>query len=366
MGLVAPWFLAGLAGLALPLYLHLLKRQTTTPKPVSSLMFFESRTQSSTRHRRLRYFLLLSLRLLVLALLILAFANPFVNRNASTLASDRLVLLVVDNSFSMRAGTRLSDAKAAAMGVLSQKGAARAQVAAFGSQLRFMTQPIEDQGALRAAVQAIQPADGHGSFGELARAVRAMAESVHTPIELHLFSDMQRGELAATFSDMALPDNVKLLTHAVVSKMQPNWTVESVDTPGQVWGKEAKPVRIQVVIAAFGTPAAQRTVSLVVNSKTTASKTVAVPANGRATVDFPALEVPYGFSRCEVKIDAEDGFPAAGLRRFSRPPSVAALPSSVPTRKKPCWSITTATTARRSMSGPRSRPPRNRPSSWNR
>ncbi len=26
MGLFAPWFLAGLAGLALPLYLHLLKR----------------------------------------------------------------------------------------------------------------------------------------------------------------------------------------------------------------------------------------------------------------------------------------------------------------------------------------------------
>ncbi len=100
-------------------------------------MFYESRTQSSTRHRRLRYFLLLSLRLLVLLLLILAFANPFINRNAAALASNRLVLLVVDNSFSMRAGTRLADAKDAAMSVLSGKGAARAQVAAFGSQLRL-------------------------------------------------------------------------------------------------------------------------------------------------------------------------------------------------------------------------------------
>ncbi len=317
MGLFAPWFLAALAGLALPLYLHLLKRQTSTPKQVSSLMLFESRTQSSTRHRRLRYFLLLSLRLLLLLLLILAFANPFINRNAAALASNRLVLLVVDNSFSMRAGTRLADAKDAAMSVLSGKGAARAQVAAFGSQLRLMTQPIEDQSALRAAVQAIQPGDGHGNFGELARAVRAMAESVHTPIELHLFSDMQRGDLAATFSDMALPANVKLVTHAVVTKAQPNWTVESVDAPGQVWGKDAKPVHVQAVIAGYGTPAAQRTVSLVVNGKTTATKTVAVPANGRATVDFPALEVPYGFSRCEVKIDAADGFPADDLRRFA-------------------------------------------------
>lgn len=317
MGLFAPWFLAGLAGLALPVYLHLLKKQTQTPKAVSSLMFFESRTQSSTRHRRLRYLLLLALRLLILLLLILAFANPFINRDAAAIASSRLVLLVIDNSFSMRAGTRLNDAKDAAMGVLAGKGAARGQVAAFGSQLRLMTQPVGEQAVLRAAVQAVQPGDGHGNFGELARAIRGIAEQTHTPVEFHLFSDMQRGDMAATFSDMALPDNVKLITHPVVTKAEPNWTVESVDAPGQVWGKDAKPVHVQAVIAGYGTPAAKRTASLVVNDKVTATKPVDVPANGRATVDFPALEVPYGFSKCEVRIDSADGFPGDDLRRFA-------------------------------------------------
>src|SRR5580700_3384720 len=317
MGLFAPWFLAGLAGVALPLYLHLLKRHKRPPKPVPSLMLYESRVVSSTKHKRLDHILLLSLRLLLLALLILAFANPFINRNAAALASNRLVLLVVDNSFSMRAGTRLADAKEAAISALAGKGGARGQVATFGSQMRLMTQPIEDQPALRAAVQSIQPGDGHGNFGELARAVRSMAEAVHTPIEVHLFSDMQRGDMAATFSDMALPTNVKLVAHAVVTKAEPNWTVESVDAPGQVWGKDAKPVHVQAVIAGYGTPAAQRSVSLVVNGKTTASRTVAIPAGGRASVDFPALEVPYGFSRCEVKIDSADGFPDDDLRRFA-------------------------------------------------
>ncbi len=90
-----------------------------------------------------------------------------------------------------------------------------------------------------------------------------------------------------------------------------------MDAPGQVWGKDAKPVHVQAVIAGYGTPAAQRSVSLVVNGKTTATKTVAVPANGRATVEFPALEAPYGFSRCEVKIDAADAFAGDDLRRFA-------------------------------------------------
>jgi len=317
MGLFSPWFLAGLAAVALPLYLHLLKRQTQLPKHVSSLMFYESRTQSSTRHRRLDYLLLLALRLAVLLLLILAFANPFINRNAAAVADSRLVLLVVDNSFSMRAGTRLADAKSQAMQVLSGKGGARGQVAAFGSQLHLMTQPIEDQGALRAAVQSIQPGDGHGNFGELSRAIRAMAESLRTPIELHLFTDMQRSALAGNFSDMALPDNVKLTIHAVASKPQSNWTVESVDAPGQVWGKDLKPIHVQAVIAGYGTPGGTRSASLVINGKTAATKSVAVPANGRASVEFPPLEVPYGFSRCEVKIDDADGFAADNLRRFA-------------------------------------------------
>src|SRR3984885_14487909 len=177
MGLLTPWFLAGLVGLGLPLYLHLLKRQKNPPRPVPSLMLWEPRTISSTRHRRLHYLLLLALRLLVLFLLILAFANPFINRDSAAITNNRIVLLVIDNSFSMRAGTRLNDAKNEAMSVLSQKGAARGQIATFGSKLQIMTQAIEDQAALRAAVQSIQPGDGHGNFGELARAVRSLADA---------------------------------------------------------------------------------------------------------------------------------------------------------------------------------------------
>ncbi len=46
MGLGSPWFLAGLAAVALPVYFHLLRKHKSTPLPFSSLMFFERRTQS--------------------------------------------------------------------------------------------------------------------------------------------------------------------------------------------------------------------------------------------------------------------------------------------------------------------------------
>ncbi len=176
MRLFAPWFpRQGLAGLTLPLYLHLLKRQKNPPRPVPSLMFWESRTQSSTRHRRLHYLLLLSLRLALLFLLILAFANPFINRNAATLASNRLVLLVVDNSFSMRAGTRLNDAKDAAIrACLSGKG--RRTRASRGLQTAVAADDATDRRSIDAACGGASDsatAMATLNFAEMARAVRA-------------------------------------------------------------------------------------------------------------------------------------------------------------------------------------------------
>src|ERR1700759_2612621 len=113
MGYLNPLFLLVLAAIGLPVYIHLLRRHVTTPLPFSSLMFFEPGTQSSTRHRRLRYLLLFSLRTALLLLLVLAFANPFIRRTSAG-TSDKLLLIVVDHSFSMRAGSRFAEATQAA------------------------------------------------------------------------------------------------------------------------------------------------------------------------------------------------------------------------------------------------------------
>ena len=187
---------------------------------------------------------------------------------------------------------------------------------ALGSQIQVLTQPSLDAGALRAAVDNLQPGDSRANYGELARAVRSLAESVPTPIELHFFSDMQKSAMPGSFSELALPANVSLVLHPVAKESAPNWTVESVNAPGQVW--DPKKARVQAVIAGFGTPAATRTVSLVVNGKTAATKTVDVPANGRATVEFQSLDVPYGFTRCEVRIDSADAFSGRRRKPFRR------------------------------------------------
>ena len=78
MGFLTPWFLAGAAAVGLPVWLHLLKKHRNEPQKFSSLMFFERRTQSSIKHRKLQYLVLLAMRAALFVLLALAFANPFI------------------------------------------------------------------------------------------------------------------------------------------------------------------------------------------------------------------------------------------------------------------------------------------------
>ena len=319
MGFLAPWFLLGLAALGVPVFVHLLRRHKTTPRPVSSLMFFERGTQSSTRHRRLSYLLLFALRSALVLLVVLAFANPFVRRAAAD-ANGRLLLMVLDNSFSMRAGTRLPDAKQQALALLAAKPPAqKAQIMSLGGQLEVRTQPITDDAQLRVALESIQPGDGHASFGELGRAMRTLAQTVHGPIDLHLFSDMQHTAMPANFADMVLSDNVTLRLQPVANRpAPPNWTVESVDAPTALSDpKDPKRSRVQAVIAGFNTPAETKSVSLVVNGKTISTRKVLVPAAGRATVEFVPLDVGYGFNRCEVRIEGGDAFPTDDASVFA-------------------------------------------------
>lgn len=309
MGFLSPWFLAGLAAIGLPLWIHLLRQYRSTPHFFSSLMFFERRVQSSVKHKRLRYLVLLSLRMLLLILMALAFANPFFTRAGAAAGGRKLQIIAVDDSFSMRYGDHFSRAKQAALdAVAALKPGDRAQALALDSQVHFLTQQTDDPEQLRAAIQALQPTDARSSYADLARAVRSIAESVKRPIEVHFFTDTQKSSMPPTFTDLRLPDDTTLDIHSVASDREPNWVVESVTAPGRIY--DPKKVRVQAVVAGFNTEAAHKTASLVLDGKVLETKQVDVPANGRASVEFIALESPYGFHRGEVRIDSSDQLPA--------------------------------------------------------
>lgn len=309
MGFLTPWFLAGAAAIGLPIYVHLLRQYRQTPIPFASLMFFEKRTQSSIKHRRLKYLLLFAMRCAFIALLVLAFARPYVHSSTIKNASSaRNLVFAIDNSFSMRQGDRFTRAKEAARAeVAKMHEGDRGQIITFGGPARLLTDFTSDKQALQGALAAIEPGDDASSYAELSRVLRSTRESLKSDIQADVFTDLQRSSWPASFSDVRLDDGTKLVLHPMADKPVPNWTVENVDAPRRVF--DTKKVRTVATIAGFNTEDATRKVTLVANGKPVETKQVKVPANSRATVEFLTLDAPYGLTKCEVRIDSADEFP---------------------------------------------------------
>ena len=317
MNLLAPGFLLGILAAGLPVWLHLLRQHKTEPTPFSSLMFFEKRTQSSVKYRRLKFLALLAARIAMLVLAALAFANPSCNRPPAAISTgSKLIVVAVDRSFSMRGGDALARAKREAAGVIdSMRAGDRGQVIALAGRAEILTQPTQDKAELLAALKAIEAGDGRGSYGELSQTLRSIASSAKQPLEVHLYSDLQKSGLPPGFGDLRLGPATKLEPHALTPAKAANWTVESVVAPRSVG--DPKRIKIQATVAGYGTPAAKKAVQLLINGRQAAAKLVDVGASGRGTVEFTGMDAPYGWSRCEVKVDGGDALPADDTFRFA-------------------------------------------------
>jgi hypothetical protein len=109
------------------------------------------------------------------------------------------------------------------------------------------------------------------------------------------------------FADLAVPSDIALKIHPVADDLKPNFAVENVIAPASLF--DPGRVTIQATVVGYGSEESAQEVALIANGKTVESKSVDVPPGGRATVEFHSLEIPYGFNRCEVRIQAGDSLP---------------------------------------------------------
>ncbi len=316
MGFFAPLFLAGVLAVGLPVYLHLLQQHKIDPQKFPSLQFFERRTETSVRQRRLKYRLLFALRALILILLALLFANPFIKRHFAGSNTPEYILFLIDNSYSMNANNALERAKQDAIAEVNRMpSGATAQVLSFAGSSQLLTQPAIDKAELVAAIQSIQPGSGRSSLTEVARSVKAISDARKIPITTHVFSDFQRTSMPSSFAELSLPEDASLILHPLATQASPNYFVETVIAPSVV--SDPKKVRLTATIGGNETPSGPQNVQLLFNGKNIQSKQVTLPENGRATVEFSGFDLSYGWNRGEVRLESQDTLPGDNTFRFA-------------------------------------------------
>ncbi len=130
MSFLSPWFLLGLLGIAVPVYLHLYFRKTPVRKEFPSLRLIRLSMEYVARRRKMRNLLLLALRVMVIILVVMSLARPFFGQSASarvSSATPAAFVVLLDNSMSMGSSHQgisiYNTARARAIEILEQMNA---------------------------------------------------------------------------------------------------------------------------------------------------------------------------------------------------------------------------------------------------
>ena len=317
MSFLAPLFLAGLAALAIPVAIHLINRERKDVVEFPSLMFLQRIPYRSVRRQKLRHIFLLVLRCLALAILISAFARPFVRRSADARpAADgaRELVVLIDRSYSMGFADRTARAQAAARrAVAGVRGTDRATIIAFDAAAVALTTPTADQATLATAIGGVRPGSEATRYGPPLKLASQMLAGSNLPRkEVVLVSDFQRLGWS-TRDDVTLPSGTTLtpVDIAAGDTVLADVAVAEVN----VQRSEASE-RDRVVVAArltnTGADALENAeVVLQLNGRDAETKRVTVPAHGATQVRFAAMAVPSGTSAGVVRLATS----AAGLTR---------------------------------------------------
>src|SRR5215218_7091533 len=187
MSFLFPAFLIGGLAIAIPIVLHLLRRDVAPEVPFSAVHLLQPSPIERSKRRRLRDVLLLAARVAALLLLAAAFARPY---RAGAAAPTPLAIIAVDRSFSLSAPGAFDRARTLARAAVDDAGSARVAVIAFDERAEVVTTPGSAAGA-RDAIDRL--AVGFGATRYAPAITRAAELAAGDPGRVTVITDLQRG-----------------------------------------------------------------------------------------------------------------------------------------------------------------------------
>lgn len=201
MGFLTPLFLLGLLAAAIPIAIHLIRRENPPKVMFGTLRFMKQTTKKLILFQQIQQWLLLLMRAALICLLVLAFARPLFYQGSMARLMDaepRSVAILLDTSLSMRFGERFDRAKDEALAVLDSLNAGdEAAVLTFADGTLNVRELSSDLDGLRAFINSLdEPGyDRVRFYPTLQLADDMLAESQHEQRQIVMISDFKASGL---------------------------------------------------------------------------------------------------------------------------------------------------------------------------
>lgn len=302
MSFLYPTFLFALFALLIPIIIHLFNFRRYKKVLFTNVKFLKEIQEETSSRSKLKHLLVLLARLLALAALIFAFAQPFIpNRLASQKNVQKSVSIYIDNSFSM-------DAKSDELSLLDQaKDKATDIIKAYNDETEFQILTNDFEGKMQrlvtkdialARVAEIQISPKSKKSDEvLSRQEQALEVESNAQKEFYYISDFQKN----TF------DKITDTLHSIhllplLATNTNNVYIDSVwlSSPAQAIGEQ---LTVMIRLKNTADEEATRQVVLKINDQVKGNITMTMPAQGMVvdTLSFSLSE--KGWQKGELSIE---------------------------------------------------------------
>jgi hypothetical protein len=338
IGFANPLLLWGLAAASLPILLHLLNRRRYREENWAAMRFLLAAIRKNQRRIRLEHWLLLAVRTLLVAFVVLAMAQPFLESTGAVplLAGRRTHrVIVLDGSMSMSyaVADRSRFARAAEYADAYVQGARNGDaisVLILGDPPRVVIgAPSPNHAEVREEIEQLRPSHGKGDLDATLAKIREILDSSDLPQKEVLFlTDLQ----ASTWQVAAEDDSALKKAVAELERGRANCVVVDLGDGGRS-NRAVVDLALDTPIVVRGGPAAIISARLAnygpeVESGARAQLVVDGRLGPERRVDLPpGQEVPVAFSYrfeepgdhvVEIRLD-EDRLAVDDTRRLAVP-----------------------------------------------
>jgi aerotolerance regulator-like protein/VWA domain-containing protein len=311
MSFLNPLFLLGLAAVAVPVIVHLVRRTRAPRVEFPSLMFVRRIPQRTIRRRRMQNWLLFALRCLAFMLLVFAFVRPYFGSGQADMnRGQRANVILFDNSFSLRYGNRFEQARQRARAVIDEtRGNEPTALVTFGQGYEAQGKFTTDMGRLKAALDGVKPGSDATDYVQALRGAEGLfKDTAAADKRIVLISDFQAAGRNEAESSYRLPSDIKLVPIDVGEQNAPNLAITDVGLQPLIYqAKYGDRLTARVANFSDDEKAGVR-VEFQLNDHVVERREIKVAARDATTVEFTGFNLNEGVNRGVILIEG-DNFP---------------------------------------------------------
>lgn len=318
MTFLNPAVLFGLLAASIPIIIHLLNLRKLKKIDFSTLQFLKELQKNKIRKIKIKQWLLLALRVLIILAIVTAFARPTivgVSIGGTTSAAKTTAVFILDDTFSMSVvdqnGSYFNQAKEAIKNILTQFE----EGDEFGLVLvSHQPDEIEMTSNLNKFVQEVDATNISYASGKLnnsiIKAAELIGEAKNFNKEIYVLADFQKGRLANEDEIIDLKEQlgeqVRLYTFNYSGKEVFNFGIDDLKLNTQIFEKD-KPVKFEATLKNYS----ERTkdnlvVSLFINGERLAQQSINLNSGESKIANLEASARNFGYNDAIIEIEEDD------------------------------------------------------------